>query len=81
MNEEMKNEASLDAIQAQAEELATELKAASRSAGRQWKITAWVYGILCVVIATYLGFIYATFRPYIRADFIEHNWDPIRRRG
>ncbi|MHC4592121.1 MAG: hypothetical protein ACYS8L_05435 [Planctomycetota bacterium] len=70
MSEETRNEASLDAVQAQVNELSSQLRAANAAAGRRWKLTAWVFAIVCAVIAIYLGVIYAKFKPFARPELL-----------
>jgi hypothetical protein len=55
MTEESK---SLEGIQSQLDGLLADLKAASDAAERRWKVTGWVFVILCAVVAIYLGFLY-----------------------
>ena len=55
MTEESK---SLEDIQSQLNGLLADLKAASDAAERRWKVTGWVFVILCAVVAIYLGMLY-----------------------
>ena len=60
----------LDALAASVRELSAELKDVGASAARSWKVTAWVFGILCVVIASYLGFIYSRLSDFMEPEFL-----------
>jgi len=71
MSEEGKSEGALQGEQAQIAELAAELAQAKAAADRRWRVTALVYGILCLVIAGYLGWLYFNFfKPFVRSEFI-----------
>ena len=70
MSEESKSSEALQGILAHIEDLNSQLASAVGSANRRWKITAWVFGILCVVIFLYLGYIYLTFKPFLDAKFL-----------
>ncbi len=68
MSEESRSEAGLEGLQSQASEVVAELKEASAAASRRWKVTAWVFGILCAVIAIYLGVLYGKLKPYLKSE-------------
>ncbi|MCD6416237.1 MAG: apolipoprotein A1/A4/E family protein [Planctomycetes bacterium] len=68
MNQENTNQEVLQEVQALADDIAGESSALNASTSRHWKVVAWTYGIICVVVASYLGFIYAKFDEFLKPD-------------
>ena len=70
MNEQSNNDTALNAMHAQVTELSAQLKTASAATHRQWIVTAWVFVIICAVIAIYLGVVYSRLKPDLQPEVL-----------